>query len=152
MLAAATVRRFGIEPKAALLPHSDFGSSNRAPARRMREAVALIRRLDPGMEVEGEMHAGSALSEENRDQVMGPTELSGQANLLVMPSLDAANITYNALKELTDGESVGPMLLGLRRPAHILQESVSTRGILDMTAVAVVDAQINGATELPFDK
>ncbi|MDP6174396.1 MAG: phosphate acyltransferase, partial [Rhodospirillales bacterium] len=80
------------------------------------------------------------------------TELSGQANLLVMPSLDAANITYNALKELTDGESVGPMLLGLRRPAHILQESVSTRGILDMTAVAVVDAQINGATELPFDK
>ena len=98
------------------------------------------------------MHADAAIREELRNPLMGETQLTGQANLLVMPSLDAANISYNLLRVLSGGVSVGPMLLGLRHPAHVLQESVTTRGILNMTAVAVTEAQTESDPELPFSK
>lgn len=152
VLAAETVRRFGIEPKAAMLSHSNFGTSILPTAQKMREAVQLVREMDSSFEVEGEMHADAALREELRGPLMGETSLTGQANLLVMPSLDAANISYNLLRILSGGISIGPMLLGLKRPAHILQESVTTRGILNMTAVAVVEAQSATDQELPFGK
>ncbi|MBN06228.1 MAG: NADP-dependent malic enzyme [Rhodospirillaceae bacterium] len=150
VLAAETVRRFGIEPKAAMLSHSNFGSSSSPRASKMREAVELVRELDPSFEVEGEMHADVALREELREPLVGSSNLTGSANLLIMPSLDAANISYNLLRVLSGGVSVGPMLLGLRKTAHILQDSVTTRGILNMTAIAVVDAQSDDNPELPF--
>jgi malate dehydrogenase (oxaloacetate-decarboxylating)(NADP+) len=139
--AAAAVRRFGVEPKAALLSHSNFGTSDASSARRMREALPLIRVLAPELEVEGEMHADAALSEELRLQLFPNSTLKGEANLLVMPSLDAAHISLNILKVLGDGLPVGPMLLGAALPAHILSPSVTARGIVNMSAVAVVDAQ-----------
>jgi malate dehydrogenase (oxaloacetate-decarboxylating)(NADP+) len=139
--AAAAVRRFGIEPKAALLSHSSFGTSNSESARRMREALPLIQSLAPELEVEGEMHADAALSEELRLELFPNSRLKGEANLLVMPSLDAAHISLNILKVLGDGLPVGPMLLGAALPAHILSPSVTARGIVNMSAVAIVDAQ-----------
>jgi malate dehydrogenase (oxaloacetate-decarboxylating)(NADP+) len=150
VLAAQNIRRFGIEPKAALLSHSNFGSSNRPTARKMRDAVELIRKLDPNLEVDGEMHADAALSEALRDKLVNSSTLKGSANLLVMPSLDAANISYNLVRKLADGLAVGPMLLGANQPAHILAEGVTARGIMNMTAVAVVEAQNQDHGELPL--
>ncbi len=144
VLAAQAVRRFGIEPKAALLSHSNFGSSRRPGARKMRDAVKLIRKLDPELEVEGEMHTDSALSEDIRNRLIPNSRLSGRANLLVMPSLDAANIAYNAVRMLADCVAVGPMLIGMAQPAHVLTESIRVRGIMNMTALAVVEAQTAG--------
>jgi malate dehydrogenase (oxaloacetate-decarboxylating)(NADP+) len=141
MLAAEEVRRFGIEPKIALLSHSNFGSVESASALMMKEAVSILQKEHPGLEVEGEMHADSALVEEIRDRFYPDCRLEGSANLLVMPSLDAANISYNLLKVLGDGLSVGPILLGMAKPMHILTPSVTTRGIVNMSALAVVDAQ-----------
>ena len=148
VLAAQNIRRFGIEPKAALLSHSNFGSSNRPTARKMRDAVELIRKLDPDLEVDGEMHADAALSDALRDKLVNDSTLTGSANLLVMPSLDAANISYNLVRILADGLAVGPMLLGMSQPAHILAEGVTARGIMNMTAVAVVEAQNQDHGEL----
>jgi len=139
--AAAAVRRFGVEPKAALLSHSNFGASDSNSARRMREALPIVRELVPDLEVEGEMHADAALSEELRLSLFPNSRLKGAANLLILPSLDSAHISLNILKVLGDGLPVGPMLLGAGRPAHILSPSVTARGIVNMTAVAVVDAQ-----------
>jgi malate dehydrogenase (oxaloacetate-decarboxylating)(NADP+) len=150
LLAAETIRRFGIEPKAAMLSHSNFGSSRSPEARKMREAVDLVRRLDPTIEVDGEMHADVAFFDEMRVPLMKETELKGSANLLMMPSIDAANITFNSLRAMTDGLSVGPIILGLKHPAHILQEVVTTRGVLNMIAVAVVEAQTSRDQQLPF--
>jgi len=139
--AAAAVRRFGVVPKAALLSHSNFGTSETDSARRMRDALSIVRKLAPELEIEGEMHADAALSEELRLQLFPDSTLKGEANLLVMPSLDAAHISLNFLKVLADGLPVGPMLLGSALPAHILSPSVTARGIVNMSAVAVVDAQ-----------
>jgi len=150
VLAAQNIRRFGIEPKIALLSHSNFGSSNRPTARKMREAVELIRKLAPDLQVDGEMHADAALSEELRGRLVKDSPLTGAANLLVMPSLDAANISYNLVRMLADGLAVGPMLLGMNQPAHILAEGVTARGIMNMTAVAVVEAQNLADGELPL--
>ena len=150
VLAAETIRRFGIEPKAATLSYSNFGSSSRPEARKMRQVVRLVRQLDPSIEIDGEMHADVAFFEEMRVPLMKETDLKGAANLLVMPNLDAANITFNALRAMTDGLSVGPVLLGLKHPAHILQEVVTTRGVLNMIAVAVVEAQTSMEQRLPF--
>ena len=150
VLAAETVRRFGIEPKVALLSHSNFGSSNRPQARKMREAVDLIRKLDPSLEVDGEMHADVALSEDMREPLIEHSELTGSANLLVMPSLDAANISYNMVRMLAECVTVGPILLGMTQPAHILRETVTTRGIYNMIALAVVEAQEASDGKLPF--
>jgi malate dehydrogenase (oxaloacetate-decarboxylating)(NADP+) len=150
VLAAREIRRFGITPKAALLSHSNFGSSNRPTARKMRQAVDLIRDLDPELQVDGEMHADAALSEELRNKLISDSKFEGVANLLVMPSLDAANISYNLVRMLADGLAVGPMLLGMNQPAHILAEGVTARGIMNMTALAVVGAQGETDGELPL--
>ncbi len=141
MLAAAQVRRFGIEPKVALLSHSSFGGSDRESARKMRRALEKLRERDPDLEAEGEMRGDAALDVVLRDRVFPSSRLQGEANVLVMPSLDAANISYTLLKTLGDALSVGPMLLGTARPAHILTSSTSSRGIYNMTALSVVDAQ-----------
>jgi len=150
VLAAKTIRGFGIEPKAALLSHSNFGSSNRPTARKMRDAVSLIRALDPNLEVDGEMHADAAISSRLRDKLVKDSVLTESANLFVMPSLDAANISYNLLRMLADGLAVGPMLLGMDQPAHILAEGVTARGIMNMTAITVVESQNETDGELPL--
>ena len=141
VLAAEEVRRFGVEPKAALLSHSNFGTSNVATAVKMRAAVDLIRKRAPGLIVDGEMHADSALLPALRRRLMPDSPLVGPANLLVMPGIDAGNIAYNVAKALGQGLSVGPVLIGAARPAHIVTPSVTVRGIVNMTALAVVDAQ-----------
>ncbi len=144
IMAAEEVRRFGIEPRAALLSHSNFGSSQRETAAKMREALKLVRRMAPDLQIDGEMHADAALSQEIRDRLVPDSTLRGSANLLIMPSLDAANIAYNMLRMLNDGVAVGPMLLGMKQTAHVMQESVTVRGIVNMTALSVVEAQQAG--------
>ena len=139
-LAAAAVEGFGITPKVALLSHSSFGASKSPSARKMRHALALIRARDPELEVDGEMHADAALSEAIRERVMPDSSLDGVANLLVMPNLDAANIAFNLVKASADGLPVGPLLLGMSKPAHVLVPSVTARGIVNMTALACVEA------------
>ncbi len=141
VLAAEEVRRFGITPRVALLSHSNFGSSNTESAQKMRLARQLVAERVPELEVEGEMHGDAAIDPEIRDRIFPNSVLEGQANLLVMPDLDAANIAFNLLKTLADGLAVGPILVGAARAAHILTPSVTARGILNMTAVAAVDAQ-----------
>jgi malate dehydrogenase (oxaloacetate-decarboxylating)(NADP+) len=140
LLAAGAVAGFGMTPKVALLSHSDFGSSNSASARKMRHALDLIRESDPNLEVDGEMHADAALSESIRDRMLPDSTLKGVANLLVMPNLDAANIAFNLVKAAADGLPVGPLLLGMSKPAHVLVPSVTARGIVNMTALAVAEA------------
>jgi len=139
--AAAAVRSFGITPKVALLSHSNFGNAESASAAKMREAVARLHRHHPELEVEGEMHADAALDAAIRERVFPDSKLAGTANLLVLPTLDSANIAMNMVKSLGEGLPVGPLLLGAARPAHILTPSVSARGVVNMTAVSVVDAQ-----------
>jgi len=139
--AAAAVRGFGVEPKVALLSHANFGNAESASARKMREAVARLHAHHPEIEAEGEMHADAALDPEIRRRVFPESRLTGRANLLVMPTLDAANITMNTVKTLGEGLPVGPLLLGSARPAHILTPSVTARGVVNMTAVAVTEAQ-----------
>ena len=139
-LAAAAVAGFGIVPKVALLSHSSFGASNSPSARKMRQALGLIREANPALEVDGEMHADAALSETIRERQMPGSTLSGVANLLVMPNLDSANIAFNLVKAAADGLPVGPLMLGMSRPAHVLVPSVTARGIVNMTALAVVQA------------
>jgi malate dehydrogenase (oxaloacetate-decarboxylating)(NADP+) len=141
VLAAAHVRRFGIEPKIALLSHSNFGNSDTQSARKMRRATEILNARHPDLEVDGEMHGDAALSPVFRDRVLPHSRLKGEANLLIMPNLDAANIAYQMIKVLADGLPVGPILIGAARPAHILTSSVTARGIVNMTAVAVVEAQ-----------
>jgi malate dehydrogenase (oxaloacetate-decarboxylating)(NADP+) len=140
LLAAEEVRRFGITPKVALLSASNFGSAQIASSRKMQRALELIRGLAPELEIDGEMHGDAALSEEIRLRVFPRTRLRGEANLLVMPNLDAANIAFNLLKTAAGGGvTVGPMLLGTARPVHILTPSASVRRIVNMTALVVAD-------------
>ncbi|PVM86031.1 NADP-dependent malic enzyme [Caulobacter radicis] len=140
MLAAESVRRFGLTPKAALLSHSSFGASNSPTARKMREALSMVRAAAPELEVDGEMHADAALSQALRDRLVGDSTLKGSANLLVMPTLDAANISLTLLTAATEALLVGPILLGMSRPVHVLTPSVTARGIVNMTALAVNQA------------
>ncbi|MFI5023439.1 MAG: NADP-dependent malic enzyme [Alphaproteobacteria bacterium] len=149
LVAAEEVRRFGIEPKVALLSHSNFGSADTPSARKMRAALGMLHERAPELEAEGEMHSDAALSEEVRQRIFPSSKLKGRANLLVMPTLDAANIAFNMMRVLGDGLAVGPILLGAALPAHILTPSVTARGVLNMTAVAVVDAQLYAAGRLP---
>jgi len=145
-LAAEEIRRLGLVPRAALLSHSSFGTSNAPSAAKMREALALIRERMPELEVEGEMHGDAALSDEVRQAAFPSSRLRGEANLLIMPTLDAANIAFNLLKTASgDGITIGPILLGARRPAHILTPTATVRRIINMTAIAVVDAQAQRA-------
>ena len=140
LLAAEEVGRF-TPPKVALLSHSSFGSHQSPQVRKMAEALELIRQRAPDLEVEGEMRGDAALSETLRDRVFLHSQLKGAANLLIMPNVDAANISHNLLKEVTNGVSVGPITMGLALPAHILTRSATARRIINMTAIAVVDAQ-----------
>ena len=141
LLATEEIRRFGITPRVALLSHSNFGTSERPTAVKMRQALELIARRAPDLEVEGEMHGDAALSEEVRGQTFPRSRLKGEANLLIMPTLDAANISFNLLKTAAaDGITIGPVLLGCTRPAHILTPSATVRRIVNMTALTVVEA------------
>ena len=140
-MAAAEVRRFGLPPKVGFLSHSIYGSSNRPSARRMRHARDLFVQAAPDIECDGEMHGDAALSETVRRSYLPDTTLSGSANLLVLPNIDAANILFNVLKEAgSRGVTVGPMLLGAAAPVHILTPSSTVRRVVNMTAVAVADA------------
>jgi malate dehydrogenase (oxaloacetate-decarboxylating)(NADP+) len=141
VLAAAHVHRFGIEPKIALVSHSDFGSYDTASAAKMRRASELLTIRAPELEADGEMDGESALNPSYRDRVYPHSRLKGEANVLIMPSLDAANIAYELIKVLGDALPVGPILIGAACPAHILTPSVTARGVVNMTAVAVVEAQ-----------
>ena len=141
-LAAEEIRRFGLVPKVALLSHSSFGNSDAPCAAKMRAALQLIRAHLPDLEVEGEMHGDAALSAETRLKAFPNARMKDDANLLIMPTLDAANISFNLLKVVGGaGITVGPMLLGCARPVHILTPTATVRRIINMTALAVVDAQ-----------
>jgi malate dehydrogenase (oxaloacetate-decarboxylating)(NADP+) len=141
VLAAEEIRRFGITPRVALLSHSNFGTSDQPTAVKMRQALELIARRAPDLEVEGEMHGDAALSEDVRAHTFPRSRLKGEANLLIMPTLDAANIAFNLLKTAAaDGVTIGPILLGCTRPAHILTPSATVRRIVNMTALTVVEA------------
>jgi len=140
LLAADEIRRFGMTPKVALLSHSSFGSSSHPQAKKMQAALALIDAMDPDLEVEGEMHGDAALSEEVRLAMFPHSRLKGEANLLIMPTADAANISFNLLKVTAGGGvTLGPILLGVAKPVHILTPSATVRRIVNMTALTVVD-------------
>jgi malate dehydrogenase (oxaloacetate-decarboxylating)(NADP+) len=139
-LAAKTVRRFGLAPKAALLSHSSFGNSHSPSALKMRKALGLLRAANPDFEIDGEMHADAALSEGLRGRIVSSSPLTGSANLLVMPTLDAANIALTLLSAATEALLVGPLLLGVSKPIHVMVPSVTARGIVNMTALAVAQA------------
>jgi len=147
LLSAETVRRFGETPKVAMLSHSNFGTADTASAVKMREAVAILKERVPELIVEGEMHADVALDETMRNRVFPNSSLEGSANLLILPNLEAANNAFNLLKSIGDGLPIGPILVGAARPAHILTPSVSARGIVNMSALAVVDAQSRDSGE-----
>ena len=142
VLAAAHVRRFGLVPKIALLSHSDFGSYDTPSALKMRRAVQLLAEHHPELEADGEMRGDSALSAAIREHALPHSRLTGEVNVLVMPNLDASNIALQLIKGIADALPVGPILMGTARPAHILNASVTARGIVNMTAVAVVEAQV----------
>jgi malate dehydrogenase (oxaloacetate-decarboxylating)(NADP+) len=142
LLAANEVARFGLAPKVALLSHSSFGTENTPTAIKMRRALEILRRIAPQLEVDGEMHGDAALSEDIRRQVFPGSTLKGQVNLLIMPTLDAANIAFNLIKTaVSDGLTVGPMLLGAARPAHILTPTATVRRIVNVAALLSVEAQ-----------
>ncbi len=141
LLAVEVVQRFGLTPKVALLSHSSFGTGATISARKMQAALRLLRAHAPDLEVEGEMQADLAFDEETRLKLFPGSLLKGQANLLIMPTLDAANIALNLFRGVGDGLSVGPILVGAAKPAHILTPTARVRGIVNMSALAVVEAQ-----------
>jgi malate dehydrogenase (oxaloacetate-decarboxylating)(NADP+) len=141
VMAAEELQRFGIKPKAALLSHSNFGTSDNPSALKMREAFAIVRMLAPNLEVDGEMHGDAALDAQYRRAMMPNSLLEGEANLLIMPGIDAANISYNLLKTAAGNNvAIGPVLLGAAAPVHILTASATVRRVVNMTAWAVIDA------------
>jgi malate dehydrogenase (oxaloacetate-decarboxylating)(NADP+) len=141
LLAAEEVRRFGVVPRVALLSHSSFGSSDVPSAQKMREALSLIKEKTPSLEIDGEMHGNAALSRTVLEDLMPNSALKREANLLIMPNMDAANIAYNLLRAAAGGGVVvGGILLGAAKPVHIMTPSSTTRRIVNMTALAVVDA------------
>jgi len=151
VMAADEIRRFGLTPKVALLSHSSFGTSRHACAQKMRDALALIQRKAPDLEIDGEMHGDAALSEAVRRSAFPNSKLVGEANLLIMPTLDAANISFNLLKVASGGGvTLGPILLGVAKPAHILTQSATVRRIVNMTALTVVDSTIDRQAQLAY--
>ena len=144
LMAACEMRKLGLAPKVALLSHSNFGSSSAPSAVKMREVLALIQKADPTLEVDGEMHGDSALDETIRASAVTSSPLKGDANLLVLPNIDAANISYNLLKTAAgNGIAIGPLLLGAAKPIHILTPSATVRRIVNVTTLAVVEAASN---------
>jgi malate dehydrogenase (oxaloacetate-decarboxylating)(NADP+) len=149
LLAAEEMRRFGIVPKVAFLSHSSFGSSAFPTARKMQAALSMVQLMDPELECEGEMHGDAALSEEVRMAAFPNARLKGEANLLIMPTLDAANISFNLLKVSSgSGVTLGPILLGVAKPVHILTQSATVRRIVNMTALTTVDCTMHRQKEL----
>jgi malate dehydrogenase (oxaloacetate-decarboxylating)(NADP+) len=146
LLSAQEVRRFGIEPKVALLSHSNFGTFRDSSAVRVRTAVELVRERAPALMVDGEMHGEDAISEEIRNRILAHSNLEGAANLLVMPNMDAAHICYTLLKVIGGGVSVGPILIGLAKPANVVTESITVRGLVNMSAYTAVQAQMSSRT------
>ena len=141
LMAAEEMRRFGIAPKVALLSHSNFGSSNAPSALKMRQTLELLHQRAPDLEVDGEMHGDCAFDPSLRASLLPETTLSGEANLLVFPGLDAANIAYNLLKATgSNNVAIGPILLGAAQPVNILTASSTVRRIVNMTALTVMDA------------
>jgi malate dehydrogenase (oxaloacetate-decarboxylating)(NADP+) len=136
------LKLFGIEPKVALLSHSNFGSHDTPGAQKMRKVRALLRERMPKLEMDGEMQGDTAWDEVLRKRMMPNTTLTGRANLFVLPNIDAANITYNMVRVMTDGVAIGPILMGISKPVHILTSSATPRRVVNMTAIAAVDAQI----------
>jgi len=143
--ASYRLKLFGIEPKIALLSHSNFGSHDDASARKMRQVREILKTRVPKLEVDGEMMADTAWDEDLRVRIMPNTTLKGRANLYVMPNLDAANITYNMVRVMTDGVAIGPILMGVDQPAHVLTPASTPRRVVNMTAIAAVEAQIRKA-------
>jgi len=137
LLAAEEVRSFGIEPKIALVSHSNFGASEDESAKKMRKAVKILHEVEPELEVEGEMHADAALSEKIRNRLYPHSKLKGVANLLIMPSADAANISMTMLKILGGGVTIGPILMGMSKSAHVVAQAITVRNLVNMSAVAV---------------
>jgi malate dehydrogenase (oxaloacetate-decarboxylating)(NADP+) len=149
VLAAEQLRRLGIAPRAALVSHSNFGSSDAPSALKMRSALALVRQLAPELEVDGEMHADGAVDDKILKSIMPFSSLTGDANLLVCPNLDSANISYNLLKATAGNNiAIGPMLLGVAKPANILTPAATVRRIVNMTAVTVLEANSVRQAEL----
>jgi malate dehydrogenase (oxaloacetate-decarboxylating)(NADP+) len=143
ILAAEEMRRFGLYPRAALLSHSNFGSANSESAKKMRAALAILRERTPHLEVDGEMHGDAALDQALLKTIMPDSTLKGEANLLVLPNIDAANISYNLLKNAAgNGIAIGPILLGCSKPVHVLTPSATVRRIVNMTALCVLDAVV----------
>ncbi len=147
--AAALLRGFGLEPKVALISHSNFGSRDTPSSRKMREALAILRQTAPALEVDGEMQVDTALLPVIRTRLLPGSTLQGPANLLIMPSLDAASAAYNLIKSVTGAVTIGPILIGPRLPAHIVNPSVTSRGIVNMSAVACVAAARRAASPRP---
>ncbi|MDI9349140.1 MAG: NADP-dependent malic enzyme [Candidatus Symbiobacter sp.] len=146
--AAEEIERFGIKPQIALLSHSNFGSSSAASAEKMRRALEIIVARAPNLAVDGEMQGYLALDEEIRARIFPNTRLSGKANLLIMPNLDAANICVSVVRQLADGLTIGPILMGAAMPVHVLVPSVSVRGLLNLTAIAAVEAGLKLTADL----
>ena len=144
LAACAELRHFGLTPRAALLSHSNFGASHTDSARKMRKAFELVREAAPDLAVDGEMHADAALSQALRERLVPDSRFEGPANLLVMPNLDAANITLTALAAASSSPTVGPMLMGLSKPIHVLTPGVTSRGILNLTAIAAAEVAREG--------
>jgi malate dehydrogenase (oxaloacetate-decarboxylating)(NADP+) len=143
--ASFRLKLFGIEPKVALLSHSNFGSHDDPSARKMRQVREILKARVPKLEVDGEMMADTAWDEDLRVRIMPNTTLKGRANLYVMPNLDSANITYNMVRVMTDGVAIGPILMGVDQPAHVLTPASTPRRVVNMTAIAAVEAQIRKA-------
>ncbi|HVC18264.1 MAG TPA: phosphate acyltransferase, partial [Rhodanobacter sp.] len=143
--ASYRLKLFGIEPKVALLSHSNYGSHDNPSAAKMRKVWEILRARAPELEMDGEMQADTAWDDLLRQRMFPHTTLSGRANLFVMPNLDAANIAYNMVRVMTEGVAIGPILMGLDKSAHILTPASSVRRVVNMTAVAAVDAQIRTA-------
>ncbi len=141
LMAAEEMRRFGLMPRVALLSHSNFGSSNSESAQKMRAVLGILRDLAPDLEVDGEMHGDTALDGKLLKKTMPDSPLKGDANLLVLPNIESANISYNLLKVAAgNGIAIGPILLGCAKPVHVLTPSATVRRIVNMTALCVVDA------------
>ena len=147
--ASYRLKLFGIEPKVALLSHSNYGSHDNPSAAKMRKVWQILKARYPKLEMDGEMQADTAWDDALRQRMFPHTTLSGRANLFVLPNLDAANITYNMVRVMTDGVAIGPILMGLDKPAHILTPASTVRRVVNMTAVAAVDAQIRLANRSP---
>jgi malate dehydrogenase (oxaloacetate-decarboxylating)(NADP+) len=147
-LGAEVVRRFGLEPKVALLSHANFGSRESDSSSKMREALHILNRLEPALEADGEMNADVALSQELRERILPASRLKGQANLLVMPDLDAAKIASQLVAAMDGSLPIGPILVGADRPAQIVTSTTTARGLVNVTALAVMEAQLKAASSL----